>query len=267
MARQNWRRGVGRAAAGSYLLLVYLFILGPLAIVIFNSFNSARAFPSAFESFTLQWYQSLLDYEQFMRAMWVSGRVGLAAAGLATLLGVPPSIAFVRGAFPGKELINSFFMAPLVIPQIALSIALLQMFSLLRLPLNEMTLILAHTVFVIPYVIRAVVASLHYVSPSLEESAMNLGANPLQTFFYVTLPLIRSGLTAGFVLSFVISFINVPLSLFLATPATSTLPIRVFAYMESRLDPLVAAIGGLTIFIVFAIVIVLEKLLRVRLIL
>jgi putative spermidine/putrescine transport system permease protein len=267
MQRQRWRRGLGQAFAGAYLGVVYLFILGPMVIVIINSFNAAVSFPSPFESFTLHWYQSLLNYREFMQALGVSARVGVAAAGLATLLAVPLSIMLVRRSFRGRELLNSFFMTPLIIPQIALSIALLQMFSLLRLPLSETSLILAHTVFVVPYVLRAVIASLHYVNPALEESAMNLGANPLQTFLYITLPLIRSGVTAGFVLSFIISFINVPLSLFLSSATTSTLPVRVFAYMESRLDPLVAAIGGLTIFIVFGVVIVLEKVLKVRLIL
>ncbi|MFQ5858039.1 MAG: ABC transporter permease [Anaerolineae bacterium] len=250
-----------------YLALVYLFILGPMMVVVIGSFNSAVAFPSPLESFTLRWYEALLRHNEFVKSMWVSTRVGITAAGLATLLGIPLSLLLVRKEFRGKDSINAFFMTPLIIPQVAASIALLQMFSLLKFRLNELTLILAHTVFVMPFVIRAAVASLHFVEPALEESAMNLGANRLQTFFYITLPLIRAGITAGFVLAFVISFINVPLSLFLSTPGNTTLPIRVFAHMESRLDPLIAAVGALTIFGVSAIVLFLERVLKVRLIL
>ncbi len=265
--RNAVRRGISNAFSWGYLALVYAFILGPMIVVIIGSFNSAVAFPSAFESFSLRWYQDLARHTEFVKSMGVSARVGLAAAGLATVLGVPLSLLIVRKQFRGKEAVNSFFMTPLIVPQVAASIALLQMFSLLKIRLNEVTLVLAHTVFIMPFVIRAVVASLHFVDRSVEESAMNLGANRLQTFFFITLPLIRAGITAGFLLAFIISFINVPLSLFLSTPGSTTLPIRVFAHMESRLDPLVAAVGAMTIFGVSAIAIFLEKVVKVRLIL
>lgn len=267
MHRIRLGRSAGQAASLLFLAAVYLFLLGPMLVVIVASFNSAYSFPSPFESFSLEWYEALYRHSEFIRSMWVSARVGVAAAGMATLLGIPLSLLLVRAEFRGKEAVNAFFLTPLIIPQVALSIALLQMFSLMKLRLNETTLILAHTVFVTPYVIRATVASLHFVDPSVEEAAMNLGANRLQTFFYITVPIIRAGITAGFVLAFVISFINVPLSLFLSTPAHTTLPIRVFAHMESRLDPLVAAVGASTIFAVTIITLFLEKVLKVRLVL
>lgn len=266
-AASRFRKHLGPVLSFGYLGLVYLFILGPMAIVVVSSFNSAAAFPSAFASFSLRWYRSLLEHTEFISAMWISVRIGFFAAVLATLLGLPLSLWLVRAEFRGKDTVNAFFNTPLIIPQIALSIALLQMSSLLKIRLSEFTLILAHTLFVMPYVLRATIASLVFVSPAVEEAAMNLGANRWQTFFHVTLPLIRAGVTAGFVLAFIISFINVPLSLFLTTARTTTLPIRVFAYMESRLDPLIAAIGALTIFGVLAVVLFLEKVLKVKLIL
>ena len=143
---------------------------------------------------------------------------------------------------------------------------MLQMLSLIKFRLGETTLILAHTVFILPYVIRAVSASLHFMDRSLEEAAMNLGANRIKTFFLITLPNIRAGMTAGFVLAFIISFINVPLSLFLSTPRTTTLPIRVLTNMESRLDPMVAAVGALTVFLAIGVVLILERGLKIRLI-
>ena len=266
MTRHGMKSSVRQGLAFGYLGLVYLFILGPMIVVVVSSFNSATAFPSAFESASLRWYESLLRHDEFMTSMWVSTRVAFIAAALATLMGIPLSFFLVRGRFRGKEIINAFFLSPLIIPQIALSIALLQMFSLINLRLSQGTLIVAHAVLIMPFVIRAVIASLHFVDRSLEESAMNLGANRIQTFFYITLPLIRAGVTAGFVLAFIISFINVPLSLFLTTPGTTTLPIRVFSYMQSRLDPLVAAVGTLTVLGVSVLALFLEKVLKVRLI-
>jgi len=267
MKRQGILPFLGKATSLLYLALVYAFVLAPMVVVIVSSFNSATAFPSPFKSFSLRWYATLLRHDEFIRSMWVSTRVAGLAATMATILGIPLSFFLVRARFPGKEAINAFFLSPLIIPHVALSIALLQMFSLMGIRLSQVTLMLAHTVLIMPFVIRAVMASLHFVNPSMEESAMNLGANRLQTFFYVTLPLIRAGVTAGFILAFIISFINVPLSLFLTTPGTTTLPIRVFSYMQSRLDPLVAAVGSLTVFGVTVVALFLEKVLKVRLIL
>lgn len=264
--RKGILSNLGQALGVVYLGLVYVFILGPMIVVVVSSFNSATAFPSSFQSFSLEWYETLVRHDEFMKSMWISVRVAFAAAALATLLGIPLSFFLVRAQFRGKEAINAFFLSPLIIPHVALSIALLQMFSLIGLRLSQLTLTLAHTVLIMPFVLRAVMASLHFVEPSMEESAMNLGANRIQTFFHITLPLIRAGVTAGFVLAFIISFVNVPLSLFLTTPGTTTLPIRVFSYMESRLDPLVAAVGTVTVVGVTVVALFLEKVLKVRLI-
>ncbi len=266
-SRIQFRRRISQTLPLLYLGLVYLFILGPMAVVFIAAFNSARAFPSPFESFTLKWFESLFQKREFIMAMGTSVRVGVGAAGLASLLGLPLSILLVRNEFRGKAAVNTIFMSPLIIPQVTLSIALLQLFSLTHVRLSEVTLTFAHTLFVMPFVIRATVSSLQFVDPSLEEAAMTMGANRIKTFFLITLPLIRAGVTAGFILAFVISFINVPLSLFLTTPGSATLPIRVFAYMESRLDPVVAAVGALIIVMVMLVSIILEKVAKVRLIL
>ena len=250
-----------------YLTMVYLFLLVPMLLVVISSFNSAIAFGSDFETFTFHWYRELFRHDEFANSMWISTKIGLIASILASLFGIPLSILLVRFDFRGKEIIDSFSNLPLIIPQVALSIAILQMFSLLKIRIDIITLILAHTVIIIPYVIRAVVSSMHFVDYSVEEAAMNLGANRFQTFLYITFPLIRSGVTAGFILSFIMSFINVPLSLFISSPMTTTLPIRIFAHMESRLDPIIAAVGSILIVSIFFVSIFLEKVLRIRLIL
>ena len=258
---------LGNIGKISYLVVIYLFLLGPMFIVIIASFNSAYSFPSPFKSFTLEWYQALIQHTEFIESAWVSVRVGLIAAALAAALGVPISMVLVRGDFRGKEAVNAFFMTPLIIPQVALGIASLQMFSLLKVQLSTATLIFAHVVFITPYMIRATIASLYFVDPFVEEAAMNLGANRIQTFFRITLPIIRGGVTSGFILAFIISFINVPLSLFLSSPATTPLPIRVFAHMESRLDPIVAAVGASIVFAVTLVILFIEKVLKIRLVL
>ncbi len=248
-----------------FLALVYLYVLGPALVVVAGSFNSATSFPSPFESLTFRWYGQLLRHQEFVRSMEVSLLVAAVAASIATLLGGPAAFIFVRARFRFRDSLVAFFMAPLIIPQIVLGLAMLQLLSVLRVPITTLGLILIHAVFVMPFVLRAMITSLTHFDWTLEEAAMSLGASRLRTLWHVTLPLTRVGLTAGFVLAFIMSFVNVPLSLFLATPASTTLPVRVFAYMESRLDPLVAAVGAFLVLVVFATSLFLEKVLRLRL--
>jgi len=248
-----------------FLALVYLYVLAPALVVVIGSFNSATSFPSPFESFTLRWYARLLEHDEFIASMKTSVIVAGTAASLATLLGVPAAFAFVRGRFRYRDSLAAFFMAPLVIPQIVLGLAMLQLLSVLRVPVTTAGLILVHAVFIMPYVLRAMITSLTHFDRALEEAAMSLGASRLRTLRHVTLPLTRAGLTAGFVLAFVMSFVNVPLSLFLASPSSTPLPVRVFAYMESRIDPLVAAVGASLVLLVLAVSLFLEKVLRLRL--
>ncbi len=263
MASRAWR--VLELLSYVFLAMVYLYVLGPAIVVVVGSFNSATSFPSPFESFTLRWYGQLLRHQEFVRSMKVSLVVAAIAAGIATLLGGPAAFTFVRARFRFRDSLAAFFMAPLVIPQIVLGLAMLQLLSVLRVPITTLGLILIHAVFVMPFVLRAMITSLTHFDWTLEEAAMSLGASRLRTLWHVTLPLSRAGLTAGFVLAFIMSFVNVPLSLFLATPASTTLPVRVFAYMESRLDPLVAAVGAFLVLLVFATSLFLEKVLRLRL--
>jgi putative spermidine/putrescine transport system permease protein len=250
-----------------YLLLglVYAYVLGPALVVVLGSFNSATSFPSPFETFTLRWYAQLLQHREFVHSMRVSLIVAAAAAGIATLFGGPAAFAFVRGRFRLKDGFMAFFTAPLVIPQIVLGLSMLQLLSVLRVPITTIGLVLVHAVFVMPFVLRTMITSLTHFDRSLEEAAMSLGATGFRTLWHVTLPLTKAGLTAGFVFAFIMSFVNVPLSMFLAAPASTTLPVRVFAYMESRLDPLVAAVGAFLVLLVFTTSLFLERVLRLRL--
>jgi putative spermidine/putrescine transport system permease protein len=255
----------GTAAGYLFLALLYLYVLGPALVVVIGSFNSATSFPSPFESFTLRWYGQLLRHREFMGAMKVSLVVAAAAAAIAALLAGPAAFVFVRSRLRFRDAATAFFITPLVIPQIVLGLAMLQLLNVLRVPITLLGLVLIHAVFVMPYVLRAIMTSLTHFDRTLEEAAMSLGASRLRTLWHVTLPLTRAGFVAGFVLAFIMSFVNVPLSLFLAAPTSTTLPVRVFAYMESRLDPLVAAVGAFLVLVVFATSFVLEKVLRLRL--
>jgi len=120
-------------------------------------------------------------------------------------------------------------------------------------------------VFVLPITLRLALSGFSHFDFSLEEAARDLGAGRWQAMWHVTLPLLRPALLAGFVLSAVLSFVNLPLSMFLTTAQTSTLPVIAFAYMESRIDPMIAAVATLVMLAAGAITVAIDRLLRVRL--
>jgi len=139
----------------------------------------------------------------------------------------------------------AFFMAPLAVPQIVMGLGMLLLFSQLRLPTTPVGLVLALTVFVMPYTLRALMTALATFDWALEEAAMSLGADRFRTLWHVTLPILRPAVVAGFAFAFVMSFGNVPISLFLATPGFTPLPIMMLTYLDTSLDPVIAAIATL----------------------
>ena len=247
-----------------YLVLIYLFVCAPAGLIVFDSFNSATSFPSPFEHVTLHWYRAILDHQEFLDAMRISATVAAGAAAIATMLAVPAAYALTRRRLPGGNALATLLVGPLLVPQIVMGLAMLQLLALARLELGLGGLIAVHAVYVMPFTVRLAITGLARFDFTLTEAAKSLGAGRWRTLWHVTLPLIRTSLIAGFTFAFILSFVDLPLSLFLTTPRTSTLPIAMFAYMESRLDPLVAAIGALVLFAAIALTVMLERAFRLR---
>ena len=248
-----------------YLGLVYLFVIGPMLIIIIDSLNSATSFPSPFETVTLRWYVAVLRHDEFLTAMRVSAIVAALAATIATVLGFLASYALVRYPLRGENAIATFLLAPILVPQIVIGLAMLQLLALLGVQLTLAGLVAVHTIYVMPFTLRLVMTGLARFDFGLEEAALSLGAGRLRAVRYVTLPLVRTALIAGFVFAFILSFVNLPLSLFLTNPSTATLPIVMFAYMESRIDPLVAAVASMVVVAAVAITVTVERAFRLRL--
>jgi putative spermidine/putrescine transport system permease protein len=253
-----------RILAWAFLLAVYVFVLAPSLVLFWSSVNSARSFPSPFESFTLKWYVAAFQYSDFVQATQQSAIIAGVAAAIATVLSVPAAMALVKSSFPQKDAVITFFLSPLVVPQIAMGLAILQLLSLMAVKLGMFGLLVVHSVYAIPFVLRPVMAGLARFDGRIEEAARSLGGNRLQAIWYVVIPNIRASVTAGFVFAFLISFVNLPLSLLLTTPQNTTLPVVMFAYIESRLDPLIAAVGSFTVLAALAISLFVEKVLKFR---
>ena len=166
--------------------------------------------------------------------------------------------------FPGRQAIQVFLLSPLVVPSIVIGLAILIFAAVLEVRVVEERLVAAHVLITFPYLVRTIIASLSRVDPLAEEAARTLGANAPLAFGHVTLPAVFPGLVAEMVFAFIVSFDNVSISLFLASARTTTLPLSIFSYVETNLDPSVAA--SLTLLVMFCLVsaLLLERMVGLR---
>ena len=248
------RRLSGGMAVNALSIGVYVFLLAPLAVVVVASFNSADFLSFPPRGFSMRWYRALWESEVWGDSFRLSILLTAVVTPLALFMGTLAAYALVRYSFPGKGMIATLVMAPLVMPQIVLGIALLNYFSLLGLVGSMTGLILGHLVVTLPFTVRLVSISVHNLDPALERAAQNLGATPLQTFWRVTLPLLRPGIVAGAIFAAIISFGELAVTLLIAGARTTTLPLRIFNYTEYNFDPTINAVS--TIFVVLALVLI-----------
>jgi len=237
----------GRVLLALFSAGVLLFLVAPVVIVIPMSFSAAKYLSFPPPGFSLQWYQNFFARADWTSAMIQSIRVAFTVMVLATVLGIMASLALVRGNFPGKDLINAVIVSPLIVPTIIIAIAVYGVYARLQLVQTFIGLVVAHTVLALPYVIVNVTATLRGFDIRLEQAAQNLGASPLQTFRYVTLPLIAPGIFAGAVFAFIASFDELIVALFIAGAQGRTLPMRMFEGLRLEIDPTIAAVSSLLI--------------------
>ncbi|MNS71883.1 Inner membrane ABC transporter permease protein YcjP [compost metagenome] len=177
----------------------------------------------------------------------------------ALVLGIPASYAMSRYKLPFAETVRTIVSAPIIVPGIIVGLALLRYFVV---PFGigiTLALFLAHTALILPYAVRVVSASLNNLRSDIEEAAVLLGSSRFGAFFRVVLPNIRGGILSAFILGFVTSFNQVPVSLFLSGPGVRTLPIDMLGYMEIVFDPSVAALSSLLAFLSIGIVFMAER--------
>jgi ABC-type spermidine/putrescine transport system permease subunit II len=246
--------------------LVYIGLLAPLVVVVAVSFGPSAAFAFPPTGLTLRWFAAFFASEAFVTSFFrVSLVVALCAAVLATLLGAAAAVALVRFRFRGREALETFFLLPLLAPQILLGAALYLFYARLALPASIWTLLCGHLVIATPYVIRSVTAGLVGLDPRLEEAAMSLGATRITAFFKVTLPLLRSSLMSGAIFAFIISFSDINLALFLSGPESTSLPVHLFSQIQWQGDPTIAAASSLQIVVIGGLILVAQRIFRLRL--
>jgi putative spermidine/putrescine transport system permease protein len=240
----------------AYAALAYLIL--PLAVIVGSSLTTTSylAFPP--QGLTLAWYGKMLGDASYVAAFATSTVLAAAATLAAVLLAVPAALAIARYVFPGKRLLTSVLMSPLILPHVVLGAALLQYGAAIGLTRNFAALLVGHIVIITPFVLRAVLPQLTEDQRSLEEASADLGARPATTFFLVTLPQIRSGLVSGGIFAFISSWINVELSIFNTTAELTTIPVKLFNYVQYTIDPTIAAVSSITILVAAVTIVILD---------
>lgn len=245
--------------------LVLAFVVLPLGAVIWVSFFANRILSFPATGYTLDWYARAWELDAFRNGFITSVETALVAVAISLVLGVPASLALVRYRFPGRDAIQTLLLSPMVVPGIvggaALFMAFIELEILLDVDISGTLpgLFVAHGLIALPWTVRLVTASLVGMSPSYEEAAQSLGAGRLTTFFRVTLPIIKPGIVAAALFSFVISFIDLEKSIFLVGPGRSTLQIALVSYLEWNLDSTVAAVATVQILIIGVLLLVSDR--------
>jgi putative spermidine/putrescine transport system permease protein len=241
--------------------LAIVLLVAPTLVVLITSFTSAYSLKFPPPGYSPRWYVALWnDSPEILAAAQLSLEVAAVATAVATMLGVAAALALARRRAAWARVLDSVFMSPLMLPTLALGLALLVLFNLLGTGLSRTTLVIGHVAICVPYLLRTASASLLQLDPALLDSARSLGARPLFTFRTVTLPLIAPGIAAGAFIAFMASFDNVALSLFLSDARSEVLPIRMWHIIESNLDVRAAAASGVLIAAAVVLMLVLERL-------
>jgi spermidine/putrescine transport system permease protein len=225
----------------AWTFLFYLYV--PIVILVFFSFNSARS-ATVWEGFSLNWYMKALANDDVQRAAVNSLIVAVTATLAATAAAVLAALVLARsGKFRGQGVTYGVLLLPMTMPEIVTAVATLSFFTAIQLNLGLGRVIIAHTVFCIPFAFLPIRARLQGMDTTLEQAAQDLYANEWQSFRYVTLPLLMPGIVSGAMLSFIISIDDFIITLMVAPAGSTTLPLYIYGMVRMGVTPEVNALS------------------------
>lgn len=240
---------------------LFMFLAFPLIVLVAVSFTETNYLTFPPKGFTFKWYLAILTDPAYTDSFGFSTLLAVVSTFLSILIGIPASLVLARYEFRGKSFLTNFIASPLLLPQIVFGVALLQFFFyFVDKPQNFWTLTIGHVVLTLPYIIKTCNATFAGLNASLEEAAADLGANKWETFLLITFPLIKPGVIAGGLFAFAISWINVEVSIFLTASNQMALPVKMFNYVQYNIDPTIAAVSAVTIYIAFLLILLIDYL-------
>ena len=236
----------------SILLLGFAFLYLPILLLMVYSFNSSRL-ATVWAGFSTQWYGELFRDRQLLQAAWISIKIAFWTACASMVIGTMAAMAMTRfKRFPSKTIFGALVTAPLVMPEVIIGLSILLMLvsmgGLFGLPSKGVVAIwIAHVTFTISFVTVVISSRLQELDRSLEEAAMDLGANRVKVFFLITLPIIAPALLSGWLLAFTLSLDDVVIASFVAGPSSTTLPMKIFASVRMGVSPKINALATLMV--------------------
>lgn len=243
----------------AYHTLFIGFMLAPLLVVVAVSFTGKGYISLPTDGLSLRWFRALWEADDMIDAFWLSIRLGAVSASVAVLLAVPAALALTRHRFPARGALMGFFMSPLMIPYVVLGVAFLRFFTLADVTGSFFWLALTHVVVVMPYALRLVLAAATGLDRDGERAALSLGAGRYTAFRRVVLPLLLPGIAGGWILAFIQSFDELTMTVFVATPGTTTLPVAMYNDIAQNIDPLVTSISTVLIVGTVILMLVLDR--------
>lgn len=243
-----WQKGL---VGGAVATLLFLYL--PIVVLALFSFNDSPVTTFPLSGFTFGWYEKFLANDGIQRAIMNSLIVAASATALTVVLGVPAALALDRFHFPGKGLFQNTILLPLSLPGIVTGIAMLNFYKQIGLPQSLTAVIIGHATALMGIVVSQVMARLAKVNRRLEEASADLGATPWQTFTRVTLPSIRTSIMGSALLSFTLSFDEIPVTYFL-TGRENTLPMYIYSTLRRGITPEINAVG--TVIVVLSLVLI-----------
>lgn len=232
------------------ITLGFAFLYIPIILLVIYSFNAGRNV-AIWAGWSTKWYVSMLQNQQLLDAAWVTLRVALLSASIATVLGTLAAVALIRhGRFAGRSLFSGMVYAPLVMPEVITGLSLLLLFVAINFDRGFWTVTIAHVTFSMCFVAVVVQSRLVSFDRSLEEAAMDLGCPPFKTFFLITLPIILPAIIAGWMLAFTLSLDDLVIASFTTGPGATTLPMRIYSSVRLGVTPEINAVSTVLIAIV-----------------
>jgi putative spermidine/putrescine transport system permease protein len=246
------------------VVMVYGFMFGPIVITAAVSFNAGEQSRFPPTGFSLRWWDGVLD-ERWLGPLQFSLELSIIAAVASTFIGLPLAFALARHRFPGRNMLATLALSPLMLPALVTGIGLLQLLELAGLGdlLGLPALVVGHVVICLPFVVRTIAISLAGVSRRVEDAARSLGATNRTVLFEITFPLIKGGLFAGATFAFIQSFTDYSMSLFLTSPTDRPITITILNYIEYGFTPTLAAVAVVSLLIPLLLVMIVQRFFRV----
>jgi putative spermidine/putrescine transport system permease protein len=255
----SWVDAIGRTVFVLVTAFSLVLLVAPSLIVIAVSFEPRAYISFPPSGFSLKWYWSVIENRQLTDSVKVSLVVSLWVAAACLALGVPAAFASIRGTFPGKAGFNAFLLAPQMMPGMVIGIATLFFGAYVAFRASNLMLVLALSVFCLPFVIRITMARLADLDPRLDEASANLGAGKIETFVRVTLPQLGPALLAAAAFTFIEAFDNVTVALFTSDVRGRPLPVELYYLVQNDSTPAIAAISAIEIGLSFVVMLILGK--------